>query len=131
MSDNPTLSRRAMFGGAVTAMIMVSMGLAGALVLRELLNWTKGTTSTVVSAAAIAGFVLGGFRAGLLEVRAPLTNGAAAAALAGLIASIGQRLVFGKALNPLTIMVAVVLAASCGIFGGFVSNTAARRRGLK
>ena len=125
------LSRRAVAGGTITALIMVFGGLAAALVLRELLSWTKGTASTIASAAAIAGFVLGGFRAGLLEVRAPLTNGAAAAAAAGLISSIGQRLAFGKSINPLAILVVVILAASCGIFGGFVSNTAARQRGLK
>ena len=115
----------------MTALIMVSLGLAGALVMRALLHWTKATASTVASAAAIAGFVLGGFRAGLLEVRAPLTNGAAATAVAGLIASVGQRLLFGKSINPFGIAVAVVFAACCGVFGGFVSNTAARQRGLK
>ncbi len=126
-----TLSRKAVLGGTITALIMVTMGLAGALILRQILDWTKATASTVASAAAVAGFVLGGFRAGLLEVRAPLTNGAAAAASAGLIATIAQRLLFSKAINPLGIVVAVILAACCGIFGGFVSNTAARQRGLK
>lgn len=130
MSRSP-LSRTAVIGGAVTSLILVAAGLAGALILRALLDWTKATASTVASAAAIAGFVLGGFRAGLLEVRAPLTNGAAAAALSGVISSVGQRLLFGKSVNPLAILVVVILAASCGIFGGFVSNTAARRRGLK
>lgn len=115
----------------MTSLILVAAGLAGALILRALLDWTKATASTVASAAAIAGFVLGGFRAGLLEVRAPLTNGAAAAALSGVISSVGQRLLFGKSVNPLAILVVVILAASCGIFGGFVSNTAARQRGLK
>ena len=131
MNPNSTLSRTAVVGGAVTAFILVSAGLAGALVMRALLEWTNATASTVASTAAIAGFVLGGFRAGLLEVRAPLTNGAAAAAVAGLIASVGQRLLFGRSINPLGIAVAVAFAACCGVFGGFVSNTAARQRGLK
>ena len=131
MKSSGTLSQKAVLGGAVTALIMVTMGLIGALTLRYVLDWTRATASTVASAAAVAGFVLGGFRAGLLEVRAPLTNGAASAAAAGVIATIAQRLLFAKAINPIGIAVAVALAACCGVFGGFVSNTAARQRGLK
>lgn len=112
-------------------MLTAAMGLILSLALRGLLDWTKATTSKVASAAAIAGFILGGFRAGLLKVEAPLTNAAVAAASAGVIVSVGQRLVFGKTINPFGLIVVAVLAASCGVFGGFVSNTAARNRGLK
>jgi hypothetical protein len=126
-----TLSRNAVLGGAITTLIMAAMGLAGAAMLGKMLVWTKGTISQVATAAAFAGCVLGGFRAGLLQVDAPLSNGAAAAAVGGVIAAAGQRLVYGKPINLFGLVVVAIFAACCGVFGAVVSNTAARTRGLK
>ena len=129
MTGSP-FAPRAFLGGAVTAFLSAGMGLAGALALRWLLDWSKGGTSAVATVFAVAGFVLGGFRAGLLQPTAPLSNGALAGCIAGVPLAVLQRLFNGKPVNVLSILFVALLSASFGIFGGIVSNTANRNRGV-
>ena len=126
----PPLTSRAYLGGAVTAFLSAGMGLVAALALRWLLDWSKGGTSAVASLFAIAGFVLGGFRAGLLQPSAPLSNGALAGCIAGVPLSVLQRVLADKPVSVLSILFVALLSASFGVFGGIVSNTANRIRGV-
>ena len=96
--------------------------------LGSLLDWSKGSKTLVASLFAIAGFILGGFRAGLLEPPAPLSNGAAAAVAAYVPLGLLQRLLAGTAVRVLSLVFATLLAASFGVFGGFVANNANRQR---
>ena len=119
---------RAVLGGALTALITAGMGLIGALAVGGVLDWSKGAKTVIASIFAIAGFVLGGFRAGLLQPPAPLSNGAAAAVVAYLPLGVLQRVLSDTSLRVLNLVFASLLAASFGVFGGFVANNANRRR---
>ena len=119
---------RAILGGALTALITAGMGLIGALAVGGVLDWSKGAKTVIASIFAIAGFVLGGFRAGLLQPPAPLSNGAAAAVVAYVPLGILQRLLSDTSLRVLNLVFASLLAASFGVFGGFVANNANRQR---
>ena len=122
------LLRGAVLGGALTALIMAGMGLAAALGLGALLEWSKKGITLFATIAAIAGFVLGGFRAGLLHPPAPLANGGLAAAVAFRPLGVAQRLVAGTAVRPLDLAFATLFAASFGVLGAFVANNANRTR---
>jgi hypothetical protein len=122
------LVRRAVLGGAATTFIMAAMGVAGSLALGQLLSWDKQSKSLLMTVFLLAGCVLGGFRSGLLHPPAPLSNGAAAAALAYAPLAVLQRILFGKSVNILTIAFATFIAASFGVFGGLVSNQANQTR---
>ena len=119
---------RAVLGGALTALITAGMGLIGALAVGGVLDWSKGAKTLIASVFAIAGFVLGGFRAGLLQPPAPLSNGAAAAVVAYVPLGILQRVLSDTSLRVLNLVFASLLAASFGVFGGFVANNANRQR---
>ena len=119
---------RAVFGGALTALITAGMGLIGALAVGGVLDWSRGAKTLIASVFAIAGFVLGGFRAGLLQPPAPLSNGAAAAVVAYVPLGILQRVLSDTSLRVLNLVFASLLAASFGVFGGFVANNANRQR---
>lgn len=121
------LNRKAVFGGALTALIAAGMGLIAALGVGGVLDWSKGAKTFVASLLAVAGFVLGGFRAGLLHPPAPFTNAAAAAALAYLPLGVLQRLISRKPLS-VALVLSAMLAAVFGIFGGLVANTSNRYR---
>src|SRR5690242_19620306 len=127
-SSGTTVEPRADIGGAVTVLLTVGMGLVAALALGGLLDWRKGTKTLVATVFAIAGFMLGGFRAGLLCPPAPLTNGALAAAIGFIPVGVLQRITAHKGLRPLNLVFAALLAASFGVFGGFVANNANRQR---
>lgn len=119
---------RAVLGGALTALITAGMGLIGALAIGGVLDWSRGAKTLIASVFAIAGFVLGGFRAGLLQPPAPLSNGAAAAVVAYVPLGILQRVLSDTSLRVLNLVFASLLAASFGVFGGFVANNANRQR---
>lgn len=119
---------RAVLGGALTALITAGMGLIGALAVGGVLDWSRGAKTLIASVFAIAGFVLGGFRAGLLQPAAPLSNGAAAAVVAYVPLGILQRVLSDTSLRVLNLVFASLLAASFGVFGGFVANNANRQR---
>jgi hypothetical protein len=119
---------RAVLGGALTALITSGMALVAALAIGGVLDWSKGAKTLVATIGAIAGFVLGGFRAGLLQPPAPLSNGAAAAVVAYVPLGILQRLLAGTGIRVLNLIFASLLAASFGVFGGFVANNANRTR---
>lgn len=123
-----TIAPRAVAGGFVTALICVAAGLVAALLVREVFNWTRGGTSTLAFVFAAGGFLLGGFRAGLLYPPAPLSNGAAAAMLAFIPLGIAQRLIAGKGVRPLSIVFGALFAACFGVFGAYVANNANRMR---
>jgi hypothetical protein len=122
------LDRRAVLGGAATTFITAAMGVVTALALGQILSWDKQSKSLLMTVFLLAGCVLGGFRSGLICPPAPLSNGAAAAALAYAPLAIIQRIIFGKSINILTIIFATFIAASFGVFGGFVSNQANQTR---
>jgi hypothetical protein len=126
-----TIEPRAVLGGFVTAVICVGIGLVSALGVREVFHWTKGGTSTLAFVFAAIGFLLGGFRAGLLCPPAPLSNGAIAAMLAYVPLGIGQRLIAGKDVRFLSVVFFALLAACFGVFGGYVANNANKVRAHK
>jgi hypothetical protein len=115
------LDRRAFLGGAATTFIMAAMGVVIALALGQALSWDKQSKSLLMTVFLLAGCVLGGFRSGLLCPTAPLSNGAAAAALAYAPLALLQRVL-------LSILFATFIAASFGVFGGLVSNQANQTR---
>jgi putative membrane protein (TIGR04086 family) len=131
MALTSTLDRRAVLGGAATAFIMAAMGVVVALVLGQFLGWDKQSKSLLMTVFLLAGCMLGGFRSGLLYPSAPLSNGAAAAALAYAPLAIIQRVLFGKSINVLSVVFATFIAASFGVFGGLVSNQANQTRRKK
>jgi hypothetical protein len=128
---NGTIEPRAVLAGATTAFICVGMGLLAALTLRGWLDWTRASTTLVATLFAIVGFVLGGFRAGLGCPPAPLSNGGVAAMLAYIPLGVVQRVVAGRAINPLGLIMAAFFAACFGMFGGYVSNNANKARARK
>ena len=128
MSERQLLSTKAVVGGALTALITAAMGLIGALAVGGLLDWTKGTKTLIATVFAIAGFTLGGFRAGLLQPPAPLSNGAASAVLSYVPLGVLQRVVAGTSIRVLSLAFATFLAVSFGVFGGIVANNANRQR---
>lgn len=133
MSEQVPVSPGAVIGGAVTAVLTAAIGVVVALGLDALLDLTKDGRGAVVSIFAIAGFVLGGFRAGLLAPPAPLANGAAAAAVGYVpmaIVRVVQRLADDRSVPVVGIVFAGLLAACLGVLGGMVSNTANRMRKL-
>ena len=127
MQSTGLFDRRATFGGALTALITAGMGLILAFGLGALFDWNKGAKTLVASLFAAVGFVLGGFRAGLLHPPGPFTNGAAAGAVAYLPLGILQRVISHKSLS-IALVLSAMLAASFGMFGGVVANTSNRYR---
>jgi hypothetical protein len=105
------------------------MGLVAALGVGELLSWDNGSKALVATIFAIIGFLLGGFRAGLLEPRAPLSNAAASGAIAGPVLAFFQRLLADKPIKFLNLVFVGFLAASIATFGGYVANSSNRRNG--
>lgn len=125
------LELQAAGAGAVTAFLTSAFGLVLALGARAVFDWSKGGATAVASAFVLFGCVLGGFRAGLGAPRAPLSNGAAAGAVAGVTISLAQRLIAQKGLNPLGLVFVALLCGSLGVFGGYVANNANRTRALR
>jgi len=89
---------------------------------------TLGTTLVVV--ATVAAPLAGGFTAGRGQLRAPLTNGAAAAAVA-VVAYVAFRLgdaaVRGTTVHPASVIVFVMLCVTLGLLGGYVGFRSAPR----
>ena len=129
-----TLVPRAYRDGALTALLTALMGVGLAFLLRFSIDLEHNSQIAVVTVFAVFGFVLGGFRAGLGCPTAPLSNGAAAAAVAYVpmtIARVIQRTHNGASVPIVGIVFAGLLAASLGTLGGVVSNTANRNRASK
>jgi hypothetical protein len=126
-----TIEPRAVLGGFVTATICVGAGLLCALGVREIFHWTRAGTSTLAFVFAAVGFLLGGFRSGLLCPPAPLSNAGVAAMLAYVPLGVGQRLIAGKEIRFLSVVFAMLFAACFGVFGGYVANNANRMRERK
>jgi hypothetical protein len=119
-----TFSRRAAVGGAVTGWICAVVGIGLAALGWVALDWSRTGRTAAVSVFGLIGCLLGGFRGGLLERTAPLTNGAAAGALTTLpLALIGLVQNPGRAASA---VFSLFLGASLGLFGGFVSNYSRR-----
>ncbi len=119
------VTARAAFGGAVTGWICAVFGLLVALGLGGVLSWSGGTKTLVVSVFGVIGCLLGGFRAGLLERSAPLSNGAAAGGLTAVALAM-----VGVVQDPSRVggvLFGIFIGASFGTFGAMVSNISARR----
>jgi hypothetical protein len=129
MSELP-INRKAVLGGAVTAMITMLFGLTIAFGLGHFLHWSSGTKGAIATVFAAAGSVLGGFRAGLLHPPAPLANAGFAAGLGYVPVGLLQR-ILSQRFHVLSFVFSVLFSASIGVFGGFVSNTANRLREQK
>lgn len=116
-------------GGALSALITAGMGLAAALLGGALLDWDSGTRTTIFTIAAFLGFLLGGFRSGLLEPDAPLSNAAASGALAAVpFTAVG---VIQGGRNPVGIVFAIGLAAVVATIGGMVGSSRNRQLGRR
>ncbi len=114
------------FGGAITGWICAAFGVAVAVGGGAAFDWTSGTRTIVATVFGVFGCLLGGFRSGLLERAAPLSNGAAA----GVLTAVPLSLV-GLVQDPgriLGVLFAALLGASIGAFGGMVSNGSSRAR---
>ena len=89
-----------------------------------------GVGTVLIVAATLAAPLAGGFTAGRGQLQAPLTNGAAAAAVA-VVAYVAFRLidaaVRGTAVHPASIVVFVMLSVTLGLIGGFAGFRTARR----
>ena len=119
------VTARAAVGGAVTGWICAVFGLLVAVGVGAALSWDGGTRTVVASVFGVVGCLLGGFRAGLLERRAPLSNGAAAGALTAAALAL-----VGLVQDPSRVggmLFAIFIGASFGMFGSMVSNVSARR----
>ncbi len=121
------LTWRGAAGGALSALITAGMGLAFALAGGLLLDWDSGVRTSVFTVAAFVGFLLGGFRAGLLEPGAPLVNAAGSGALASIpFTAVG---VVQGGRNPVGIVFAIGLAAVVATLGGMVGASRNRQLG--
>ena len=121
-----TVRWKAASGGAITGWICAGFGVGVGLLGGLLFDWSSGAKTAAVSLFGIAGCLLGGFRAGLLDRSAPLTNGTAAGLLTTLplvvVGVIQNQSRAGASVFPL------LLGASFGLFGGIVSNGSGRAR---
>jgi putative membrane protein (TIGR04086 family) len=114
-------------GGAVTGWICAGVGIGIALTGRLVLDWQSGRRTAAITIFGLLGCMLGGFRAGLLERKAPLSHGAVAGALTTFpLALIGLAQSPGIA-RVVTGVFALLLGASTGTFGGMVSNGSSRK----
>jgi putative membrane protein (TIGR04086 family) len=115
---------KAAVGGAVTGWICTALGVLGAVAGGAWLHWTSGSRTIIATVFGIVGCLLGGFRSGLLQRSAPLSNGGAAGALTAIPLAL-----IGLIQDPKRIigaLFAVFLGACVGTFGGMVSNGSAR-----
>jgi hypothetical protein len=120
-----TFNTRASVGGAVTGWICAAVGVAVALGGGAVFDWGSGTKTVIASLCGVIGCLLGGFRAGLLDRSAPLSNGAGAGALTSLALAL-----IGLLQDPTRIgavVFATLLGASIGTLGAMVSNVSANR----
>ena len=129
MNISGLVEPKAAGAGATTAFLTAGFGLAFAYAARWLFDWSTGSVAALATAFVVFGCVLGGFRAGLGAPRSPLTNGAAAGAIAGVSISLAQRLITGKGVNPVGLIFVAFLSASLGVFGAMVANGSRRVRG--
>ncbi len=120
-----TVGWKAALGSAVTGWICAAVGVALAVAGGQVFDWQSGTRTIVATVFGILGCLLGGFRAGLLERTAPLSNGAAAGALTAFPLGLIGLLQDPKRVAGL--IFATLLGASIGAFGGMVSNGSSRR----
>lgn len=113
--------------GAIAAFVVASVGLVTALALGELLSWDKGSKALVATVLAVIGFLIGGYRAGILEPLAPLSNAGASGAIAGPVLALLQRLSAGKSIHLLNLVFVGLLAASIATFGGILAYSSTRK----
>jgi putative membrane protein (TIGR04086 family) len=122
-----TIVWKSAFGGAITGWICAAVGVVVAVGGGSGFHWTSGSRTIIATIGSLLGCLLGGFRAGLLERAAPLSNGAGAGALTALPLAL-----IGLAQNPTRafgVVFALFLGASVGTFGGMVSNGSRRVKG--
>lgn len=127
-----SITRRGAFGGAVTASIGTLMAVALAYGIDAVFGISRAQRNGIASLLIAVAMLLGGFRAGLLEPSAPLTNGAAAAAIAALplhVIRIVQRTQRHQPVPLVWMVFVTLLVASLGVFGALVANGANRQRG--
>jgi hypothetical protein len=116
-------------GGALSAIITAGMGLALAVAGSVVLDWDKPTRTGVFTVAAFVGFLLGGFRAALLEGRAPYSNAAASGALAAIVYTAVGVVQGGR--NPVGIIFGIGLAAVVATIGGMVGASRNNQMGRR
>jgi hypothetical protein len=125
------LTRRGALGGALTAVLGIAMAVVAAVVLDAVFGLDKSQRNGIASLLIVIALLLGGFRAGLLEPLAPLTNGAAAGVIASLplhLIRVVQRLRAHQSIPVVWMLFVTLLAASLGVFGGLVANSSNRQR---
>lgn len=112
-------------GGAISALLTALIGGAVTLAAWGAFDLSRGARTGLFTVFAIAAFLLGGFRAGLLYPPAPLGNGGLAALFAYVPMFVVRLVQGGGVVGGLF---AAFLAAALGVFGGMVSNSANRQR---
>lgn len=122
------VDRRAVGRGALVDLAVLIPFVALYAIARAFGATTLGTTLVVV--ATVAAPLAGGFTAGRGQLRAPLTNGAAAAAVA-VVAYVAFRLgdaaVRATTVHPVSVIVFVMLSVTLGLLGGYVGFRSAPR----
>ena len=129
MNISGLVEPKAARAGATTAFLTAAFGLAIGYAAKWFFDWSTGGVATVATAFVVFGCVLGGFRAGLGAPKSPLTNGATAGVIAGVVISLAQRLIAGKGVNSVGLIFVAFLSASLGIFGAMVADGSRRVRG--
>lgn len=131
MSQAPRrLDPAAILAGVLTDLAILVPVVALYAVLRGVgvLGSDTGIVVTAVVAVLIAP-VAGGFTAGRRQLQAPLTNGAAAAAVA-VLAYVAFRVadasLRGSTIHPGSILVLVTLSVTLGLLGGYAGFRSAR-----
>lgn len=123
----PSLDRRAVSLGAGAAVVVYGATRALAAVLS---SGDEGNRSWPLVAITFGSFVLAGGIAGWLRSDRPMVNGAASAALASavvLVIGLVQLRGDDERLRVAVVMLAVLLAVSCGAGGGLAADWLRRR----
>jgi hypothetical protein len=121
-----TLVWKAIFGGATTGWICAGLGLGIAILGGALMDWSSDSRTAVLSIFGLIGCLLGGFRSGLLERAAPLSNGAIAGILTTAPLALYGLVQNGRVPN---FVFAIMLGALMGTFGGIVTKGSSRGNG--
>ena len=126
---NVDVDRRAVLAGVKLAVIVAS---AAIVVAQAITSLTDSDANLLLYLVLLGGLAAGGRVAGRLQPHTPLTHGALAAlsAYVVLIAGITViRLVLGREMaDPVSLLFNGLMAASAGIFGGYLALARPGRR---
>jgi hypothetical protein len=116
------LDGRAVLGGAIVGLVVA----VPTIVLSSLADVDPRSNAVFLPFLVyLAGLVAGGWRAGRLQPRAPLSNGGVAAIAAYAVLAVAAsviRVVSDRSLDVVSLAFNAFLAASAGILGGLIAS---------